>query len=513
MARFSSPSRREFTLVLFSVMIFVVFYNFEATFDFFANPDLPGTSSNPFADSSGLDIDIFGDWESDERRISSVHKQQEEKEDNAHGDIWIQTDLVSEVQKQVIFGNIDVNDGFMHWGGDVPQTQLRKHVAGFSIMDNVIIWNGTIFIVTDSPSSFPSLSSIASSAGNSHEAPRPDEWEVLSVEQARDRLGSYGGLIQGASWLSYDTTPNNYTLFSLWRTHSSLNASTSPDLFRPPRRLFFPNIPTLQGIRPEVNVRPILRRYRSDSGFHPYLPKAAFPMLGLMYKEDWEDYALMEVPFLFERLVVADFGAAGRATNDLPPFALSLVGLAASKEWWEPIRQNLAKFLRVNHRAQNPNGGKEKTIVTYISRQNARSGPKLRRADHVALVSALEQLHGSDDFEVHIVSSEGRWIERMSAVAQSTIVLGVYGDSLADSVFMRPSGHSTLMEFFPSDVFTRDAETSVRSLGISYIAWWNDRQFESNSLPPVARGGDHAEEVLIDTAAVVRAIRKVATRT
>jgi hypothetical protein len=54
--------------------------------------------------------------------------------------------------------------------------------------------NGTIFIVTDSPSSFPSLSSIASSADNSHEAPLLREWEVLSVEQARDILGSYGGL-------------------------------------------------------------------------------------------------------------------------------------------------------------------------------------------------------------------------------------------------------------------------------------------------------------------------------
>jgi len=53
--------------------------------------------------------------------------------------------------------------------------------------------------------------------------------------------------------------------------------------------------------------------------------------------------------------------------------------------------------------------------------------------------------------------------------------MGVYGDSLADSVFMRPSGHSTLMEFFPSDVFIRDAETAIRSLGIRYIAWWNDQ--------------------------------------
>ncbi|KAG1833257.1 hypothetical protein DFJ58DRAFT_228111 [Suillus subalutaceus] len=510
MTRFYSLSRREITLVLFSVMIFLVFYNFDATSDFFANPNLPGIFSNPTADG-GLDMDIYGDWVSDERRISSVHKQQE-KGDTSEGDIWLKTDRIPEAQKQVIFGNIGVNDGFMHWGTDMPETRIVKHVAGFSIMDNVIMCNGTIFIVTDSPSSFPSLGSIASSADNSHEDPLPGEWNMLSIEQARDILGAYGGLIQGTSWLSYDAIPSNYTLFSLWKTHSSLNTSTSPDPFRPPRRLFFPNIPTHKGVQPDLNG-PIIRRQRSDSGFHPYLPKAAFPSLGLMYKEDWEDYALMEVPFVFERLVVADFRAAARPAIDVPPFALPLVGLNASKEWWEPIRQNLAKFLHVDHRPQNLNSGQEKTVVTYISRQDATTGSRLRRADHDALVNALKTLHESNDFEVKIVSSEGPWAERLSAVAQSNVILGVCGDSLADSVFMRPSQHSALIEFFPPDVFTRDTETAVRSLGIRYIAWWNDRRFETDSPPPVAPGSDLAQEVQIDPASVVHAILEVVTRT
>ncbi|KAG2156820.1 uncharacterized protein EDB93DRAFT_1247012 [Suillus bovinus] len=510
MARPWSFSRREITLVLFSVMIFLVFYNFDATSDIFSNPNLPGISSNPTVDGS-LDMDIYGDWVSDDRRISSVHKQQE-KEGASEGDVWLKTERVSEAQKQVIFGNIGVNDGFMRWGEDIPETRIVKHVAGFSIMDNVMMCNGTIFIVTDSPLSFPSLGSIASSADNSHEAPLPREWDMLSIEQASDILGSYGGFIQGTSWLSYAAIPSNYTLFSLWKTHSSLNTSTSSDPFRPPRRLFFPNIPTFEGIQPDLNG-PIVRRQRSDSGFHPYLPKAAFPLLGLMYKEDWEDYALMEMPFVFERLVVADFGAAARSTSDVPPFSLPLVGLDAPKEWWEPIRQNLAKFLYVNHHTQNLNSGQEKTVVTYISRQDAINGSRLRSADHNALVNALETLHESNDFEVKIVSSEGHWAERLSAVAQSNVILGVYGDSLADSVFMRPSGHSALMEFFPSDVFTREAETAVRSLGIHYIAWWNDRRFENDSLPPVAPGSDLAQEIQIDPAAVVHAILEVATRT
>lgn len=215
MARPYSLSRREITLVLCSVMIFLVFYNFDTTSNLLANPNLPGKSSNPTADG-GLDMDIYGDWVSDERRISSVRKQQEEKEDGSQGNIWLKSDRVPEAQKQVIFGDIGVNDGFMHWGKDIPETRIVKHVAGmctaiaygsiadniayratpvgFSIMDNVIMCNGTIFIVTGSPSSFPSLGSIASSADNSREAPLLGEWEILSIEQARDTLGSYGGL-------------------------------------------------------------------------------------------------------------------------------------------------------------------------------------------------------------------------------------------------------------------------------------------------------------------------------
>jgi len=140
-----------------------------------------------------------------------------------------------------------------------------------------------------------------------------------------------------------------------------------------------------------------------------------------MYKEDWQDYAEMEVPFLIERLVVADLGAAGRSTNDVPPFAVPHVELSASTNWWEPIRQNLAHFLDVEQPTRTPDSRNDKTIVTYISRQDAQSGPKLRRSDHNALVQSLKTLHGKINFEVYIVSSEGHWTERLSAVSKSTV--------------------------------------------------------------------------------------------
>lgn len=60
-------------------------------------------------------------------------------------------------------------------------------------MDNVFMLNGTLFIVTDDVS-FPQLGSIASSGEDSHAVPRPSDWQILTSSQARETLGSFGGL-------------------------------------------------------------------------------------------------------------------------------------------------------------------------------------------------------------------------------------------------------------------------------------------------------------------------------
>ena len=244
--------------------------------------------------------------------------------------------------------------------------------------------------------------------------------------------------IHGVTWLVTDASPSsfahrrtmriahfftgNYTLFSLWRTYSALDTSLSPDtLTLPlPRRIFYPYVRALLGNRDE----PIVPRPRGPSGFHPFLAKAAFPTLGLMYTDDWADYALFHVPFLLRRVVVADQGAARRGRADVPPFAVSLE-LEASKAWWEPIRRGVARFVGVPEEAPKKAwlGASAKTVVTYLARQDAVGGPQLKSADHEALVRALGEL--GSGYEVHVVSTEGSWMERMRAIAQSTVSVGV----------------------------------------------------------------------------------------
>lgn len=53
--------------------------------------------------------------------------------------------------------------------------------------------NGSLWIVVDDPVSFPALGSIASSSIDSKNNPRPEDWRVVSKEEAKI-LGTQGGL-------------------------------------------------------------------------------------------------------------------------------------------------------------------------------------------------------------------------------------------------------------------------------------------------------------------------------
>ena len=104
-------------------------------------------------------------------------------------------------------------------------------------------------------------------------------------------------------------------------------------------------------------------------------------------------------------------------------------------------------------------------------------------------------------------------------------MIGVYGEHMADCVYVPPSEHATVMEIFPPGVFVRDAEISVAALGVRYFAWWEARwvfffdvvsssdprrQHGTEALPPVVPPSEERSDVAIDASAMVQAIQRVA---
>lgn len=132
----------------------------------------------------------------------------------------------------------------------------------------------------------------------------------------------------------------------------------------------------------------------------------------------------MTTPVVFDRVVIVDRGAATRAqtagiwngNNGLE------VNPEIEKEWFEPIRQNLAGMVEAEALASS--GGK-KQVVTYVSNQRRLSGAdrgrvgRLRDEDHTALVEGLKGL--GRNVKVNVIEEDMGWKERMAALVGSTV--------------------------------------------------------------------------------------------
>ncbi|KAJ7269861.1 hypothetical protein C8J57DRAFT_1323746 [Mycena rebaudengoi] len=511
------PSRREVSLLIFSLTVFTLAYNIDSSIrlvglvrqnSVLKRLGLGGQSAAIGRDGrrvpgarDSLEGLIYGDWAWDPDQVAGDGLERHQgKGIGRHGAMWIGKRSAGPVTGKS-FGYATVDEAFWRWGEDVPRTKLVKHVPGYTIIDNVILFNGTMSIVTDSPESYPPIPHIIL-------ATDLNQWQILSPKEAQVKLGRFGGRIRGTSWMAADSSPHNSTLLSLWRTYSSIDPyidASGATTLSLPRRLIYPYYGFFTDPNPE-HADVTTRRQRVVNGIHPCLVKAAFPWLTVQYYEDWEDYHKMEVPFVFERLVVADRTAASRGVEEKtdPIYASPFKMQGVSEHWWEPVRRTLATYFEA-YGEQAP-----KKVITYVQRQSQSHGLRLSEEDHTALVIALRQLERDYGYELHVISNidtEMSWNERLNAIVRSTVILGVHDSDLLDSAYMQRSPQATLMELFPPETFAREQQIVAQSLGINYVAWWNDRKFSSQDLPPVSRPSTD-QIVPIDIPAVISAIRQ-----
>ncbi|KAF8637883.1 hypothetical protein AX17_002506 [Amanita inopinata Kibby_2008] len=512
------PDRRELTLLLFSLTVYLISYNIDSSlrllgFDPVAAQGAVltrlGFSETQYIGDDGrkpegwrdsLEEDVYGTWAWDKGHVAGDGLERSQaKGIGRHGAMWMNKDDVGETTGKFL-GETTVDHALGWWKDDIPVTNLVKHVPGYTILDNVIIFNGTTYIVTNDQSSFPKLESIVATASMDY-----NNWTFVTVEEGRAIFGGYGGVIPDVTWMSADKTPHNSTLLALWRTYSSLDTSIDAhgrSTLPPPFRLVFPNNRFYTDANPPFEQHWVRRR-RVDTGFHPYLLKAVFPHLTCVYYEDWEDYHKMQVPFVIERIVIADRVAADKWLSPSQPVFSSPFSLEVSAYWWEPVRRTLTSYYDLDEDAAS------KPVVTYLQRQGETNGARIRPEDHELLVRSLKDIARTDRFELQIVSTstfDTKWDDKMAAIARSTVVIGVYGDHLFDGMFMRRSPKSTLIELFRGNEFERDRELAAQSIGLEYIAMMRDSKFTSEDLPPVSLPNSD-QLVQIDAGAVAEAVR------
>jgi len=211
-------------------------------------------------------------------------------------------------------------------------------------------------------------------------------------------------------------------VISLLRTYYSLDTEITSDgatTLAFPSRIVFPRIPYFLDRAPERlgdGADELNPRTRTQLALPHALMKSLLPSTGVMYHHDFLDLHESEIPYVLERVIIADREAATKASSvDGPPYWSTLFkNSTASKNWWEPVRSGLSQVMRVA-------GDSNEVVITYISRQDVESGPTLKSEDHDALVKELEKLARDTKYTVKIVQHSAPWEDKLSAILQSTV--------------------------------------------------------------------------------------------
>nr|GAT50261.1 predicted protein [Mycena chlorophos] len=395
------------------------------------------------------------------------------------------------------------------WGRSrVPQTKVIAHAPGWTILDRLYIYRGVLLMVSDAPQKVPALEAMYSKGvdielGEEAELSRlPDEDDirVISTAEAKAFFGSGAHLVDGLTFLVNDPPQHYYhgvaeLIFGLWRAYSSLDPTipASGNTTLPaPTRLWFNRLDAF--------------RWRDlNSEMNPWVMRAAFPGLTMEFLDDWDDRGEMDVPFVLERVLLADRSAAMPALNyqRFQRTAATAFGLPGSAYWWSTIRNNVVKLAGLG--ADEGWGTTGQPVITYVSRQSW-GRRMLIPAHHDQLVRELQKIEQVYGYELNVVEAEKMSrLEQIQLAARTTILMGVHGNGLTNLLWMWPTRRATVIEFFYPGGFAHDYEWTARALGLTHYGFWGSEFFTSPNIPtPSYPEGFQGNSIPLDGAAVAR---------
>lgn len=331
----------------------------------------------------------------------------------------------------------------------------------------------------------------------------------MTPAEAQRRFGSStyaASRIDGANFLVTDP-PQFIThyyhfsaelLFGLWRTYTALDPYVTSDghtALPPPRRLLFRHVSE--------------DHWRDYAAMNEWVLRGAFPGIGLEFSRDWADRASMQVPFVLDRVVLADRSASyhGEPYKAFLRSASNAFDLRGSPHWWVPVRKSVLEFSGLGEEdiigpTTELREANEKYVITYISRQDW-GRRMLRPQDHEKLVEELYKLRDKYGYEVNVVSMDkltraeqlrlaGRTTVRFLSLVSMMkvryplthvqysaflpqIMMGVHGNGLTSLLWMRPTSRSTVIEFFYPKGIAFDYEWTTRAVGMTHYGVWNDK--------------------------------------
>ncbi|KAI0633648.1 hypothetical protein C8Q77DRAFT_1271579 [Trametes polyzona] len=421
----------------------------------------------------------------------------------------------------------------------IPETTIVSHAPGWTVFRNLYMSNGTMYIVTSRPSSFPDISLMTSTglaAENTPEniaarMPTSEDMAFVTPQEAQDYWGGDGHeknriwTVPGNSFIINEPSQflDHYYHFcaewllgawafwqGAWRAEVD-PANAALTSAPPVHRAIFANAGA--------------HGWRDRPGFNSYVFRAAFPALTVEVLEDWEDRIIATSSptaprraWHFDTVLFTDRSASfrgpicGSQTQRIAAEATEHMRKAGNltKLWWEPVRRAVLRFAGVDERTQDlgvkadaivtarnqiqaggMDGGRavsglkdSEIVITYISRQSSKR--HLLEPDHAALVAALEEMAKRHGWELNVVEAEKLSKEQqLSIAARTTVMLGVHGNGLTHLIMMPVTPVSTVIEIFYPQGFAHDYHWTAHALGMRHFAIWNDTYHTHPNEPQV----------------------------
>lgn len=380
------------------------------------------------------------------------------------------------------------------------------HSSGFTVFDELFLRNGTLYVHTTEPSSFPPRKAIISRpfrrGENKKADPTDQEMQFIDSEEAKRVLGDHTLRLEGLTAIVYD--PDQFLhhyyhwwgeiVLGFWRIYSKLSHPADTSLPFPARFIL-----------PFVSKG----TWRDGPGIDAPLMRAAFPQTSIEQSDMWQDLARLNVTVVFSRAVVINRNAAHQHPfgSNWNKMIAGTMNTTIPKGFWEPVRRSLLK----NVFGHVPSPDQRRPLVTYISRQT--SGRRLREEDHQNLVNELERLQLEGLCEVRVVAMERLSLhDQLDLAARTTVLLGVHGNGLTHQLWMPPSMTSTIIEIFFPQGYLFDYEVLAENFGHKHYAVWND-SFVTYSpgtwhKGPSAPTGFHGSDIPVHAPTVSKIIRE-----
>lgn len=395
------------------------------------------------------------------------------------------------------------------------QTSLLAHSPGWTIFENLYLYNGTLWVVTETPADFPVMRLMTSTGlpangdpGNeAAREPTGEELKYISTKEARDMWEDRIWEMDGMTWLFNDGQFIDHyyhfaaeQLLGAWRAHTSLvKEEIKPwgeTSLPPPKRAWF--------------IRHNEQTWRDKPRFNSAILWSAFPSLAVLYEDDWADIKRstasgLPKAYRFPQALLADRSAAFRG-NACPPVSRTVAEAVLMGQpgpwWWEPVRRQVLRFAgtpeSILDRSLEGYGAidpaelfqdpglkrklakpmkqpdpKHRPLVTYISRQSSRR--RLTPDSHADLVQALQSHSKANGWDLMVVEAEKMSKEeQLNLAAKTTIMLGVHGNGLTHLLWMPATPQSAVIEMFIRDGFARDYQWTAQHLGIKHFAVRHD---------------------------------------